>query len=44
MGEKVHHPNSDLSVARCIGLFGPGKRLVRAGKLYSQNFSKCAPP
>ena len=42
--EKVHHPDSDLSVIRYIGLFCPRKKLVKAKKLYSQNFSKYAPP
>ena len=40
----VHHPDSDLSVIRYIGLFSPRKKLVKAKKLYSQNFSKYAPP
>ena len=39
----VHHPDSDLSVIRYIGLFCPRKKLVKAKKLYSQNFSKYAP-
>ena len=40
----VHHPDSDLSVISYIGLFSPRKKLVKAKKLYSQNFSKYAPP
>ena len=41
--EKVHHPNSDLSVIHYMGLFSPTKKLVKGKKLYSQNFSKYAP-
>ena len=39
----VHHPDSDLSITHYIGLFSPRKKLVKAKKLYSQNFSKYAP-
>ena len=41
--EKVHHPDSNLGVTHYVGLFSPRKKLVKAKKLYSQNFSKYAP-
>ena len=38
-----HHPDSDLSIIRYIGLFCPRMKLVKVKRLYSQSFLKYAP-